>query len=157
MLTQFSLEGGLLLDDLAQLLLGELEERAERLRRDELRAADEALPERRVRPDLLRDQPREQRRRDEAAQRAVRGDRLDDLPAARASVASVRARRAEGGNMSAYRAQEERREVRLVHELVHDDAQDLRAEDVGHREADGDGCARRMGQCRRRFGRQKRD
>ena len=48
---------------------------------------------------------------------------------------------------AAYRAQEERREVRLVHELVHDDAQDLRAEDVGHRETYADGYRSTLVHC----------
>ena len=79
MLTQLGFECRLLLDDFAQLLLRQLQERAEALRGDEFRTPDEALPQRRVRPDFLRDQAREERRRHETAQRAVRGHGLDDL------------------------------------------------------------------------------
>ena len=55
---QARLQTRLLIDEVAQLVLGELQERAEARRRDELRTPDEAVPKQGVRPDFLGDQPR---------------------------------------------------------------------------------------------------
>ena len=88
-LAEAGLEARLLVDELAELVLGQLEERAEARRGDELREPNEAFPERWVRPDLLGDETREERRGYETDQRAVGRDRLDDLRGERLFVAKV--------------------------------------------------------------------
>ena len=47
--------------------------------------------------------------------------------------------------VTTYRAEEEGGKVLFVDELVHHDGENLRAEDVGHRETYGDSCGRRVG------------
>jgi hypothetical protein len=73
------LEAGLASDDIPKLLLRQLKQRGVARGRNARRAADEALPQRRVRPYLLDDQPVEERGRNEGDERLVRLQRLDNL------------------------------------------------------------------------------
>lgn len=135
-LTQPCLQSGLPVDDVPKLFERELKKGGVACRRDEFGAPDEPLPERWVRPYTFDDQPVEERRTDEIDHRFVCRDRLNDLSMWRL-VRSWAIQTKDG----MYRAQEECREIRLFHDLLHDCTQHVRCVHIRHSEAYSDCCA----------------